>query len=138
MQHESIPIIEIERPGPLSHFVDDLVRAFNETGERLKELGEPDLGRFILTTLRGEDEPSIGRLVTALDVAFSSTFGGALVGPSSSSDATGEEGRGHISFAPHKKALALAGELYHRLRTTFSEFQFVDFNQAPGKVVIYK
>lgn len=40
VQHESIPVIEIERPGPLSDYVNDLVRAFTETGERLKQVSQ--------------------------------------------------------------------------------------------------
>ena len=122
--HESIPAIHVERPGPLSKLVDDLVQTMKKVGARLKELGEPDLAHFILSTLRNEPVPTAARLVSALGVAFPSTFGEPLTTP---------QGGSH-DFVCHKKALVLAGELYHRLRETFTGFDFKDFGQAPGYV----
>jgi hypothetical protein len=127
--HESMPAIHVERPGPLSQFVDDLVRMMNQVGERLKELGEPDLAHFILSAMRGEHAPTAARLVTALDVAFPTTFGAPLPLPQLLEKETNDKG-----FVCHKKSLMLVGELYHRLRNTFSELAFQDFSQAPGYV----
>lgn len=127
--HESMPAIHVERPGPLSQFVDDLVRMMNQVGERLKELGEPDLAHFILSAMRGEHAPTAARLVTALDVAFPTTFGAPLPLPGQAVKESNDKG-----FVCHKKSLVLAGELYHRLRHTFSELAFQDFVQAPGYV----
>ena len=127
--HESMPAIHVERPGPLSQFVNDLVRMMNQVGERLKELGEPDLAHFILSAMRGEHAPTAARLVTALDVALPTTFGAPLPLPGQAAKGSNDKG-----FVCHKKSLVLAGELYHRLRHTFPELAFQDFVQAPGYV----
>lgn len=121
--HDSMPAIRVERPGPLSRLVDELVTSMNTVGARLKELGEPDLAHFILAAMRGEEVPTVARLVTALDAAFPSTFGAPLPCPGS---------RTETGFHCRKKSLMLAGELYHRLRHSFAEFDFQDFSRAPG------
>lgn len=117
--HESVPAIRIERPGPLSGYVDTLVATMNTTGQRLKELAEPDMARFVLSALKSQgDQPMAARLVSALAAAFPTTFGEALQG----------------GFVPHKKALVLAGECYHRLRHALPALAFADFATAPGFV----
>ncbi len=123
--HESTPAIRIERPGPLSDYVDALVGTMNTAGQRLKELGEPDLARFILAALKGEEAPTAARLVAALGAAFPTIFGEAL--PTASSSSAGDGG-----FVPHKKALLLAGECFHRLRHALPDLAFTDFARAPG------
>ncbi|GAB5032422.1 Hypothetical protein NocV09_00901150 [Nannochloropsis oceanica] len=127
--HESMPAIHVERPGPLCQFVNDLVWMMNQVGERLKELGEPDLAHFILSSMRGEGVPTAARLVTALDVAFPTTFGAPLPLPRLLKTKNDDKG-----FVCHKKSLMLVSELYHRLRHTFSDLAFQDFTQAPGYV----
>lgn len=123
-----MPAIRIERPGPLSGYVDALVAAMNATGQRLKELGEPDMARFLLSALKGEgDQPTAARLVSALAAAFPATFGEAL--PSGSGPQGSDGGFGFVS---HKKALVLAGESYHRLRHALPALAFADFARAPG------
>eukprot|EP00624_Nannochloropsis_granulata_P003185 evm.model.NODE_26153_length_34556_cov_35.353714.6 len=117
-------LLTVTRSDVSSYFgIDGMV------GERLKELGEPDLAHFILSAMRGEHAPTAARLVTALDVAFPTTFGAPLPLPQLLEKETNDKG-----FVCHKKSLMLVGELYHRLRNTFSELAFQDFSQAPGYV----
>ena len=93
--------ITIERPGPLSGYVDNMVKAMHDTGGRLRELGCADLARFILNAIKGEQH-SAARLVEALATTFVHF-----------EDVVRLE---HVEVRLRKKAVLLAAELYHRVR----------------------
>ena len=118
--HAPSPAIRIERPGPLSAYVDDLVNTMHTTGQRLKELGAPDMARFLLAATKSDEtgSPTAARMITALTAAFPAAFAEPLPGPG--------------AFVGHKKALLLAGEAFHRLRHSLPELAFSDFARAPG------
>lgn len=93
--------ITVERPGPLSRYVDDIVKVMHTTGERLQELGCPSMSRFILNAVKGQ-QPSASILTHALASTFPH-FEDVIRG-------------GEVEVRLRKKAVMLAAELYHRTR----------------------
>lgn len=123
VRDEKVPIAQVEKPGKLSGFVDDIVRVLEETGDRLSELSCVSLARFILDAVKSE--PSAARLVSALSAAFTHFR-----------DEPPEEKVQEVRpvLQTYKKPIMLAAELYHGLKSSVPSFAFPDYASLPPYV----
>lgn len=120
VRDERVPLAQIEVPGKLSGFVDDIMKAMVETGDRLAEMGCASLARFILTTLKSE--PTAARLTTSLAAAFPHFRDDKL------------PACGGAELQTFKKALMLAAELRHHMRDKLPVLAFPDYASLPPYV----
>jgi hypothetical protein len=117
-ESSTIPGVTVERPGVLAGLAGAMQSALNTAGERLQQLGYPDMTQLIMDTVRNDSTAE--RLVTALAGALSHSFDDKC-------SVTAADGTS-VTAVQHKNAQLLAAELHYRMQKKVPALALTDID----------